>query len=484
MGNQTSVEATTASCALNPKYVIGKDVDDNDKGDVTQKCGIFHTLVNDKKASLEDIRKAIEAHAPSSIDTSTGWCNRGCEDVYLNEFYETALVRRFLMDGDLALRVLPIYAKLFRAIEKKLGTAFVEGVFSTWAEGDDQFPVSQKNRDWKRYTKLFALQDITSFSHDPTSVLLAADFLKQLANALPESFQKTRDNFHWTVQRRMRGFRSNQKNREGEEASIGIMSYDVDSISIPLRYFSPTPWMHPGRSKCKVTPPQGLSQNAMLKSSIPLKCGMSSSTNFWTWTAMYADNADLTMEEMRLFIFSAFVVLAADGGHSLMEVLGGVASTSIFWHNYSTFLPEGTIASNLSGNGFAEKLYSMFANMNVFGDGNIDCSKTFHELGTAVYGDILENGYEKDVVEPPAEEIERRQTVEAFFLRENSRFAKPFGDYALFLNQMPELETIRNKAMRDTIAFAHRNCKGEEPPPTDVGFIRNSNSSSDFSSDS
>lgn len=472
MGNAQST--TTSQCVIDPKYDITPNFKEADASSATptQKCELFETLTNGAGASLEEKQKKVEAHGAGD-STDGKWCNAGCENVFLEEFYETAIVKRFLEDQALVSQTLGVYKKIVRSVAAKRGADFVRKVFDEWVKDEDaQFPASQKNRDWSRYTRRFALEDITGMAHDPTSLLLAADFLKRLAFALPEDFQKYRDDFHWSIQRRLRGFRNNQKNRDGEESTFGIMSFDDDYAKLPLRYFQAKPWLHPGRSKCKVSPPQGIFEHSMHEHGVPLKCGLSGSSNFWTWTAMYGNpEAPLTPEEVRLYVLSSFVVMAADGGHSLMEVLGGMTSTAIFWRHYAQYAPadKAFLAPYLEGNGFAATLYDVLQSLNPFGSGDIDCAEPFDALGKEVYGRIFENRYDKDVPNPPPEEVRDRQKVEAFFLREGDRYLKPFGNYATFLDQLPELQQVRDDATKDLVKFANEKCKHVDAPPSEPG---------------
>ncbi|NBP49757.1 MAG: hypothetical protein EBU70_00930 [Actinobacteria bacterium] len=64
--------------------------------------------------------------------------------------------------------------------------------------------------------------------------------------------------------------------------------------------------------------------------------------------------------------------------------------------------------------------------------------------------------FQNDTQTPTKKEIELRQQIEAFFTLH--RRNKPFGDYAVFLDQIPFLAPIRQSSMRQMQNYIRRYC--------------------------
>lgn len=419
---------------------------------ISDQCGYMsHILAED---FVDDAKSKLEKHVTECTGTSCiPTCDQDCNDLYLSELYESYLIRFSLESKDLADEILAIYQKIF----KKFGKDSLEASYKKWIAEPALFPVNQKDRDWTNYKKEVALKNIIGVSHDPTNILLSADFLKQLQYELPDEFRAERDYMFNNVLKKARGYRTNsKKGREGRvERLIGITSFDLDDLALKSKYYEIKKWMHPGRSQCDTSPLQGMYQNEAFNKSIPLKCGISGSTNFWIWTALFS-GVNLTPEEVRLLVFSAYVVLGADGGHSLMEVLSSATMSSIYMKHYDQYSQERILTPFIRNSNFAKNLYEVTKDINPIGNEQAMCID-FDRVAKDIYSKTRYEAF-NDKQRPEEKEISHRKEIEAFFLSENGRFVKPFGDYASFLDKLPQLAKIRKQAMKKVKQYIKNYC--------------------------
>lgn len=418
----------------------------------SEQCSFMSSLVSGD--FLDEAMKPIENHDPRCTGNACqAVCDKDCDNLFISELYESYLIKFSLESAALTNEILRIYRKIFDKFDRQQ----LLSAYEHWLHEPPLFPVNQKERDWSQYRKDVALKNIIGISHDPTNVLLGGDFLKQLQYELPDDFKAKRDYMFNSVLKKARGYRTNsKKGREGlTEAQIGITSFDLADLKLKPEYYETTKWMHPGRSQCDTAPLQGMYQNEAFKKFIPLKCGISGSTNFWIWTALYS-GVNLTPEEMRLFVLSAYIVLGADGGHSLMEVLSSATMSAIYMKHYATYSDDLTLTPYIRNSNFARNLYEITKDINPIGNGEMQCID-FDEIAQQVYLGIRYQPF-NDTKNPNKTEISHRKQIEAFFLRENSRFAKPFGDYGAFLDKIPQLDKVRRKVAKKLKQYVHDYC--------------------------
>jgi hypothetical protein len=334
--------------------------------------------------------------------------------------------------------------------------------------------VSQQNRPWKSYVNPYILFNLGGVDIDPTSLLLAGNFMKTLSNVLPDNYKALRDYSFNSILKRIRGYRTNQRNRKigkeyKKESQIGIVNFNFPELDIKLPYFENEPWKHPGRSQCDVSYLQGTYQHEAYKRSIPLECGVSGSTNFWLWTIVWSD-IDLTLTETALIVFSAFLILGADGGHSLNEVLTTATLDAIFWKDYLEYSKDRTFAK-IFNSSFAEHLYTITKSINPVGNGEF-IPIDYSEIAQKIFN------FNKDCIDPkylsdktkcyyyffndnkivPSDEIHLRKELEAFFAY--NRCDLPFGDYQQFYKflTIPEVNSIRNDVIKKLESYVKTYC--------------------------
>lgn len=384
-------------------------------------------------------------------------CDRDCDNRFMTELYESYLIKSALDSPGLTADIIAVHQKIFSGFDK----GELEKAYAAWKDKEPQFPVNQKNRDWS-YSTQIAKADLAGLTHDPTSLLLSADFLKLLQYYLPADFTNVRDYMFNNILKKARGYRTNsKKGRLGKvEAQIGITSFDLDDLLLTSNFYAPKKWLHWGRTACDTSPNQGTYQHEVTKKFIPLKCGISGSTNFWIWTALFS-GADLSVDETRLLILSAYIVLGADGGHSLMEVLSSATMSAIYMKHYEKYSKDKYLTPFLSKSNFAKNLYEVTKDINPIGNSDFICTD-FDTIAKHVYD---RDRYEvfNDLREPEDKEIQHRKEIESFFLQENDRYQKPFGDYTAFLDQVSQMSEHRKFTGNKLREYVGKYCKDSKP---------------------
>jgi hypothetical protein len=433
---------------------------------------------------LKEAQKIIENHL-NKTSSSTSGCDIDCDNVFIEELYESYLVKFMLEDEKLQSKLIDIYKKIYEGMRKKLGEDVYRDVIQYWEEqnpGDAGiFNVNQRFRNWTNNKQMlkfsngnsvnpFMIRQLTGVSDfDPTTLLLSADFLKKLTSALPQDFSEMRDYMFNNILKRARGYRTNSKNRivPGsnkkdkillKERQIGITDFDLDDLILQPRnsYYKPIPFVHPGRSQCATVPLQGMYEHEAERLNIPIKCGISGSTNFWIWTALFS-GVNLTLEETRLFLLSAFIVLNADGGHSMMEVLSSATMSSIFWKDYLRLSKDRTLEKYIVGSNFAKNMYEITKGINPLGKRAV-LTIDRDQVGNDMFNTRnIFMGYDDLKTVTPAE-AQLRMKVESYFLQENNRALLPFGEYTAFLDQIPEISSSREKTVQKLKEYVRKYC--------------------------
>jgi len=447
------------------------DIPTMDKKGTTKKseyCYILHSNI-----SFSDKRELFCNHNNSTIFDSP-ICDIQCHNVFLQQLYESFFAKYSLEDIKITYDIVLVHRKIFDGFDKSV----LLKEYKKWADAETPyFPVNQKNRNWSKYRKNDILMNITGLSHDPTTILLSGGLLKQLNYALPVSFTTIRDYVFNNILKRLRGYRTNSQETRQISATkqVGIPNFDYDALQFAHSWYKRLAWNHPGRVQCGTIPFQGMYEHSAYKKSIPIECGISGSTNFWIWTALYTKvNLDLT--ETRMLIFSAFLVLCADGGHSLSEVLSSCVLTSIYWKYYSRFSKDRTLVEYIDGSSFASNLYEVCKDINPIGNEKFICID-WNDVADKIYNTKCTTGCDdkqcptdKNCIFPtfndkatPIDKLKTRQMLEAFFLMENNRNKKSFGSYTTFLDQLPKnIDDISNNALHRVIDYTNEFC-GKKP---------------------
>jgi len=354
---------------------------------------------------------------------------------------------------------------VFKSLKNRIGDSTYNSFVSKWLPENPLFAVNQKTRNWSGGNKTlfenlnsvnpYILQDMTGIDTDPTKVLLSSDFLKELNYSLFPEFVVVRDYIFNSIIRRLRGFRTNSKNRFvpgtdkknrifKKETQLGVTDFDFEDLNLNSHpYYTTQAFLHPARSQCKTTPLLGMYSNEAEKRNIPIACGISGSTNFWLWTALFS-GVNMTLEEIRLYILSAFITLNADGGHILMEVLSSAAMCAILWKDYIKYSKDRTLEPYINGSTFAAHLYEITKNINPIGNAEIipiDKNKVVDDIFNK--GETVYNRTDDSQVNLSNEEKHLRLTLESYILNDNARYNIPFGEYTTFLDQIPPISEIR-----------------------------------------
>lgn len=412
---------------------------------------------------------------PSPIPKAV--CDQDCHDVFLTQLYESFLIKKSLEDFSFSGKVMAVFHKIFQAVGQKLdkqnGPGTYEAIIQEWSSGTSHnyYPVSQQNRSLKDLPASTLLTQLAGIRHDPTEVLLAGNFMKMLSNYLPADYLAIRNYSFNCILKRLRGYRTNQFNRRDIETQIGIVNVNYPDLELRQNYYKTRPWLHPGRSQCDVDYLQGTYQHEAMYRGIPLECGISGSTNFWLWTIAWA-NVSLTKEEAALLIYSAFLVLGADGGHSLNEVLSTAAITALFWRDYETYSKDPTFRSSFQSE-FSRHLLAVTQQINPIGPGPflcIDADMIAHRIfHRKCYTEEPKEGsscyyfFQSDSKSLSPQEIQRRQELEAFFTLGRRQYR--MGDYRSFLNEISDLSPIRQSVFPVLKAYAQKYCTPRHPIP-------------------
>lgn len=448
----------------------------------SNKCNYFSVLHSDV-LSLEDKQYIIENHINIENDSI---CDQYCQNIVIQQLYESLLIKKLLENYSITSKITIVYNKIFNAFKNKLNLENpnkYEEILMSWLKTIPYFPSNQKNRNWDMYNTNAIIQRLSGIDHDHTEILLGADFLKELGNYIPVEFKKIRNYSFNNILKRLRGYRTNQKHRRInndknseyiKENQIGILNFNMDELKLSNKYYNPAPWKHPGRSECNINPLQGVYEHSAYKQDVPLECGLSGSVNFWIWTILYAE-VNLTIEETLLVILSACIVLGADGGHSINEVLSSSTINAIFWKEYLKY-SEDQKFSNYFQSEFAKNMYKITEKINPIGE-----SKNFLEINTKEIGNNIYNNnckkiekdnyddddknisemnchylYLSDSKNLSVEEIKRREELESFFSK--GRRDYPFAMYSIFLDQLPELNQIRQEVIKELLNYTIKNC--------------------------
>ena len=308
-------------------------------------------------------------------------------------------------------------------------------------------------------------------------------FLKELGNYIPTELKKMRNYSFNNILKRLRGYRTNQKHRRVKndknseyikENQIGILNFNLDELKLSSKYYNPTPWKHPGRSECNINPLQGVYEHTAYNYDVPLECGLSGSVNFWLWTILYSE-VDLNVEETLLVILSACIVLGADGGHSINEVLSSSTINAIFWKKYLKYSGDQKF-SNYFQSEFAKNMYKVTEKINPIGESKNFLEINTEEIGNNIYNNncrkIAKDNYDDDdknisemnchyLYFPDSknlsvEEIKRREELESFFSK--GRRDYPFAMYSIFLDQLQKLNLIRQEVIKELLNYTIKNC--------------------------
>jgi hypothetical protein len=356
---------------------------------LTNNCSYMSAL---QMSSSSEKQLIIEKHI---ITPSTIKCDNECDNIFIQQLYESYLILLSLKDFHITSDILEIYRKVIDAFKTKVlngesarsvGNNW-EKLVQKWEAHKILYPVNQKERDWTSYKKPHILRDLAGIEHDPTAVLISGDFIKFLQFSLPAEFLSSRnDEFYRRIVHRVRGFRTNNKNRFKEstslqkllqfpgeykkESQVGITNFNFPDLKLPPRYYDTKPWMHPGRSKCDTHVLQGMYQHSVKDMDIPLVCNLSGSTNYWIWTALFS-GVNMTVDEVRLYVFSAFLTMGADGGHSLMEVLSSATLSAIYLKHYDTYSKDKYLSKFIKASNFVENLYEATKDINPIGNKDV-----------------------------------------------------------------------------------------------------------------
>lgn len=461
---------------VNNKKVKFPDLEGKPLPGFQQKIDKCHyvSVLRDPGLSFDQKQDIIEKHV--LVDSEAKVCDQDCNDYFIQQLYESYLIKSCLENFSFNSQIMIVYHKVFDAMKRKLGSDKYNKIAKEWVANVEHnyFPVSQQNRPWKNYTNPYVLFNLGGVDIDPTSLLLAGNFMKTLSTVLPADYKALRDYSFNSILKRIRGYRTNQRNRMikkdyKKESQVGIVNFDFPELDIKLPYFKNQPWKHPGRSQCDVGYLQGTYQHEAYNRSIPLECGVSGSTNFWLWTIVWTE-IDLTLTESALLVFSAFLILGADGGHSLNEVLTTATLDAIFWKDYLQYSKDKTFAK-IFDSSFAQHLYTITKSINPVGHGEfipIDYSEIAHKIFN----------FNKDCIDPkylsdkkkchyylfddksilPSDEIDRRKELEAFFAY--NRCDLSFGDYQQLYQflTIPEFNSIRNGVIKKVEQYVKTYC--------------------------
>lgn len=448
-----------------------------------------------------NFKQTIEDHQVSKLKNTTAKrCTFNCNNITMQELWESFFIKACLEDPILTTSIINVNRKIFKALETKMPDQYKKLV-DQWLRKESIFPVNQKDREWDLGLK-YMLMDYVGIDHDPTSVPLSGDFMKFLAENIVDPLVKfERDSYYNEVIQPLNGFRRIvfRKNPDSgdniKETQVGLAKFDFDRLTLDGRYYQSKPWVHPGMSRCDLSSDQSYEvmsayQREVDRLSIPMACGISGSTNYWLWTGLFAQ-VDFTVEEMCLFILSAYLTLGSDGGHTLLEVLSSATLLAIYWKSYlnhfsiskgekplPSYVLELDWKSNLEGgilpderegndarlmpylreSTFAETLFEVTKNINPIGtpvnqlDAEIESTDTAHMLFT--------EGWEKYLQGIDFPKVRKRGRLERFFGR--GRFELPFARYQDFFNFMPKLNRIRKKVVEQLQEYVNETCNCKE----------------------
>ena len=446
----------------------------------------YHNILS-SEIPLEDKQHAVENHKLKYAGAEK--CDIDCNNLALQELYESLLIKSILEDKTTVRKMLALNVRIFDAFKHQFPSEF-DVVVEDWLKFDPAhfgtrsdvlYPVSQKKRDWSAgnvqsnaadggtipMVNKYVIKDMIGIDHDPTSIILSCSLLKKLCDALPHEMFTQRDYVYRSIQPRLQGYRRIIP-RGKNKVQVGIANFDMPELKLSSRYYEPTPWMHPGRNKCDTIFNQGNYMDTATKYSIPKVCGMSSSTNYWVWTALGV-KLDFTMEEVCLFILSAYTVLGGDGGHSLKEVLSAVTVTATYWREYRQYNTNGILQEYLNASNFAQMLYEATAEQNPIGESELlplDQEER-KEIGRRIcnqeiqpYNDLCATEEcmktDDDKRNLDRDELKLRLQLEAFFAYERQEF--PFGNYSTFLNKIPCISGCRKHVIEQLVQYTVKKC--------------------------
>lgn len=459
-----------SQCATSLKYPITpfekldipylENLATNTLTSASQYCAV---LLSDRP--FTEKRQLFCNHNATTLDASP--VRLACHNTFLQQLYESYFVKYILEDIGTSYAITLVHSKIFT----RFGQEDVERLYAEWIDTDPPlFPVNQKNRNWNEYKKYNILKNLTGLRHDPTKVLLSGGLLKKLIKVVDAPFAEIRDHVFNDILKRVRGYRTNSQKVRAvvSTTEVGIVNFNFEPLEFARTWYNRVAWNHPGRVQCGTLPLQGMYEHFAYKQGIPIECGVSGSTNFWIWTALYSQ-VDLTLDETRLLVLSAFVVLCADGGHCLMEVLSSCVLSSIYWRYYERYSKDTYLLRFIKNSSFARHLYDICKDVNPVGNGTLLCID-WNEVADEIYNSKCD-GVCSDASCPnhpgcvfpsfndkatPVDNVLQRQRLEAFFATENGRHLKPFGAYTTFIDQLSsDVRNINDHALRRVMVYAN-----------------------------
>ena len=372
--------------------------------------------------------------------TAYPFCDVDCDNLRIQELYESFLLKHLLEDPEVTRQVLAVHQKVFDALRARDPRAFDRHV-RDWQPGS-AFPSAQVG-----------------------PVVRSGDLMKHLAiHALPDDVTEARDYFFNAVMHRVRGYRTNRKRgADAPTTQVGIANFDYQPLEVP----GAKPWAHPGRTRCDTSVLRSTYQRAADQRDAVSACGISGSTNFWIWTAL-ASGADLSPLEASTLILSAYLTLGTDGGHSLVEVLASATLAATLFRLSLVHQPDSALSGYVKASTFADSLHQATRRVNPIG--TLAALHTAAWLGPvstrqeevldtrAVARKVFAREYPAHTDTPTESPQDRAARVELEALFAHGRHHLPFARYADLLDAIPATAAPRSKVLSDIQLYKQRYC--------------------------
>ncbi len=244
------------------------------------------------------------------------------KNINISSIYESFLVKNIIHDSELNKIISAIYIKIFQKMDK----IYIENHTESW------FAIASERWDQAIFTTLhfienFEFDDKLVKIKNGESFALSLEFLlfnakKQDGLGIGSKMTEIRDEIYQVITQE-RGMRFDKHN--------GVLrnQYGIARFDIPKLGTSDGRSWAPAWDICHVDTNDGNFNRSMNQLQIPIRCGLSGSTNI-ALASLLKSKADLNPEEVRLFILSVWASICAVGGHSLQESLSAARISTDF----------------------------------------------------------------------------------------------------------------------------------------------------------
>jgi hypothetical protein len=258
-----------------------------------------------------------------------------CSDDSIYRVYESLLVKSAFRNVEFSREIFSLYKRVIEQMQNNSRLTRPNGSgeqvhsIDLWNLEQNTLPLPVTQKQSRQQTKL---NDLLMPHLVGTDFVLALDYILYNAKGLDgigmdPYLRELRDLIFNQKIKVIRGTRKDQLPVRRLRSQFGIANHDVPA----LEYAGAQPWPHWGRDICQLSffAPGTYNYYADL-AGVPIVCGVSGTSSMALW-GILASGVTFSVDEWRLLIFSIWVGMCLDGGHSLQEVLSSMKVNADFF---------------------------------------------------------------------------------------------------------------------------------------------------------